>query len=162
MYEGHLGHIFEIPPGYDFAAFCCCCDWVEGFNSLEHAEAAFLKHQDEVHKQSTHYRKRPDGSMVWYSIPAQGSHYNGDDMIGDDGFGTTEHALKEAQATVEKLKEIVREMIPSVEHAMPAPPNHHCGDPNACCDADCAAFARDIDLLDRAKRLLGDKKEKKA
>lgn len=39
--------------------------------------------------------------------------YRGEDMIGDDGFGTTEHALKEALAKIDELKA----ELASVKHA---------------------------------------------
>jgi len=31
--------------------------------------------------------------------------YNGDDMIGDDGYGTSDHAIKELKAEIERLKQ---------------------------------------------------------
>lgn len=49
--------------------------------------------------------------------------YRGEDMIGDDGFGTTEHAMREVQAEnitlrahVARLKDALREIAEEYEH----------------------------------------------
>lgn len=56
--------------------------------------------------------------------------------------------------TIDRLNELVMDLLTEVRHLMPPGPPHVCGDPGVPCDAECEAHVRRCELVERARRSL--------
>jgi len=61
-----LGHLVEVFGDARAVVTCSSCEWSLAYTTLEHGEAGFLKHQNEVHGLDVYFRRRPDGSRAIY------------------------------------------------------------------------------------------------